>query len=625
MVKNFIALKHLTRSGIPADRRQLLWPLLSGSSYLNDIHPYYYQQLLSSHQDDDSRKKKFITEIHTDLHRSSDHPYYSGNQQALLRLKNVLEALAWRNEKVGYCQGMNIVAAHLLLYLDEEQCFWLMVLLMETQLSDYYNTSLIGAKIDQRVFDHLLSTFLPKLKKHLEKIQLDLEVITFSWFMVSFVGIIETEAASRVIDCVIFQGVDVFFSIALAMFKLHEKQLLAIDDVGEFLEYMREAKYDTNTLMEVAFGEFSILPADEIRAIRNGDRLDAAHVAAATRRRKEVTEVALLPTTFTPLQIAILYDAFHACCDASTSTTTGATLTFKQFSKFFHQFCSAFAAARCDSCRTEEAVVKKVLDGGDKFIRLCNACSAMDLSASSDESVDVATATAAATAAIDERIEQLRFGLLEVFLHFAATDAATATTTATATISFPKAVLLLHLLLNGTLQEQATEYLKLACSSIGSSSNIISAATAAHATTTTVDEAVVTSTAGDGRLTQPTLVRVFATIFSLHYEHVRPADVEQLAAVVFHKYAFATSPSTGASAASMSATDAIAMLVQGGLLDNYKVQLDSTYNRSDTVVASDDFVEAGKAVATPLPKATAESTITTPTTGSTSLAGGAAG
>lgn len=64
----------------------------------------------------------------------------------IVPLRNVLNAYVHRCPTLGYCQGWNSIVARLLIVMNEEEAFWMLVQIMEVYLPlDYY---LLGVLID---------------------------------------------------------------------------------------------------------------------------------------------------------------------------------------------------------------------------------------------------------------------------------------------------------------------------------------------------------------------------------------------------------------------------------------------------------------------------------------------
>lgn len=126
----------------------------------------------------------------------------------------VLAAYSMYNMEVGYCQGMSVLAGLLLLYMDEEDAFWgLSVLLADKKYTMHglnmdlyiqyqkqflFNTKqiylFIGFYVDgfpklNRFIEHhdkIMNKFLPKLKRKLDKCGCDSILYALKWFFVVF-------------------------------------------------------------------------------------------------------------------------------------------------------------------------------------------------------------------------------------------------------------------------------------------------------------------------------------------------------------------------------------------------------------------------------------------------------
>ncbi|XP_040912855.1 TBC1 domain family member 8 isoform X2 [Toxotes jaculatrix] len=253
-------IQRLVAMGIPESLRGELWMTLSDASSELESHQCYYTCLVQKSM---GHSNLATEEIERDLHRSlPDHPAFQ-NPTGIAALRRVLTAYAHRNPKIGYCQSMNILASVLLLYAKEEEAFWLLVAVCERMLPDYFNRRVIGAQVDQSVFEELIRERLPELAEHVPDLS-SLSSVSLSWFLTLFLSVLPFHSAVCVVDCFFFHGIKAIFQLGLAVLEANAAQLSASTDDGQALMIL------TSFLDQVGSEESSSPPSSPPGAQESG-------------------------------------------------------------------------------------------------------------------------------------------------------------------------------------------------------------------------------------------------------------------------------------------------------------------------------------------------------------------
>jgi len=97
---------------------------------------------------------------------------------------------------------MNLITASLLLIMPTaEDAFWILTSMVENILpAHYYDGALLASRADQQVLRQYVAEVLPRLSAHLDELGVELEALTFQWFLSIFTDCLSAEALYRVWD-----------------------------------------------------------------------------------------------------------------------------------------------------------------------------------------------------------------------------------------------------------------------------------------------------------------------------------------------------------------------------------------------------------------------------------------
>eukprot|EP01102_Stenamoeba_stenopodia_P022452 TRINITY_DN9355_c0_g1_i1.p1 TRINITY_DN9355_c0_g1~~TRINITY_DN9355_c0_g1_i1.p1 ORF type:complete len:994 (-),score=268.32 TRINITY_DN9355_c0_g1_i1:50-3031(-) len=275
------ALKLLISKGVPNSLRGKIWQIsclscykMSSKARLDDdkknVESKYQKYLLLSQK----TSTKATIEIEKDLSRSLGVSFYR-TEEGISSLRQVLGAYAAYNPVIGYCQSMNIITAALLLYMREEEAFWVLCTIVEDLMPDYYTKSMLGCLIDQQVFHVLMKKYLPKVAQHMtDVLGLPISVVTLPWFMCLFIGILPWEITLRCLDRFFMEGAVELFRFALTVFSFFEAKILAATDSFEILHLFKvqpDLRWSP-ALSDVLNRYTEMIRWDEIQQLRNTHR-----------------------------------------------------------------------------------------------------------------------------------------------------------------------------------------------------------------------------------------------------------------------------------------------------------------------------------------------------------------
>ncbi|CAF0786350.1 unnamed protein product [Adineta steineri] len=238
--------------GIPTSLRAQMWMCLSGSVHKKHQAKMSYTDMLKQCNNDSQLYSK---QIEKDLLRTlpTNACFMTMNASGISRLRRILRTVAWLFPDIGYCQGMGVICATLLLLFEEEDAFWMMCSIVEDLLpGQYYSVSLFGVQVDIRVFRYLIQQYLPNIHKVFNEHDIDLTLICFQWFLTLYSNVFHTKFIYHLWDYFFFYGSIILFQIGLMMLKQYEEILMDFDNSAQIFNFLCEVpqlfeyEYGTN-------------------------------------------------------------------------------------------------------------------------------------------------------------------------------------------------------------------------------------------------------------------------------------------------------------------------------------------------------------------------------------------
>lgn len=184
-----------------------------------DVGPGYFEQLVTKA---DSHKSEANDDISRDLGRSMPDIALIACSEGQQRLRRCLTAYALHNADVGYCQGMNFIAAVLQLHLpEEEDAFWCLDVIVKKIIPGGLSRALTGFKISVLVLCDLAKTLLPDCYLELEGLGIPVEdvlgMICPQWFISLFVNALPLGLVFKFWDVIWLEGSIAVYQLGLAI------------------------------------------------------------------------------------------------------------------------------------------------------------------------------------------------------------------------------------------------------------------------------------------------------------------------------------------------------------------------------------------------------------------------
>eukprot|EP00301_Raphidiophrys_heterophryoidea_P015102 c23625_g1_i1.p1 GENE.c23625_g1_i1~~c23625_g1_i1.p1 ORF type:complete len:462 (+),score=89.06 c23625_g1_i1:59-1387(+) len=281
-------------------------------------HTFYVLQadVIRPDMDEQIRKDVPRTFPHSSLFFVGDSGKWGPAHHNLYR---ILRAYAAMDPQVGYCQGMNFLAAMPLFHMMPDDGFWVFFHLMqELSWREYFLKGFPKLRQSLFILDRLLEIHLPKVAAHLQEQNVHITTFTTQWFLTAFTYNLALPSAVRVWNMIFAEGHDYAYAVAIVIFQRYAQQIISKTNsvaLQEFLlTFSKDMHLSPNEILQASQIFHNSLKPSLATINANAVALSAASTAAVGGSSKST------PSLSSRLTITNIKNAINSLFDRSNSS-----------------------------------------------------------------------------------------------------------------------------------------------------------------------------------------------------------------------------------------------------------------------------------------------------------------
>ncbi len=237
-------IKYLSK-GPPNNLRWAIWLTLAITDSNNKIYNREEYKILTE-KIDQHFLLYYNEQLKKDIKRSNMGLEYLDQKHSEECLYRILKALAIIDPELGYCQGMNIITANLLMVSDcnELETFNIMFYLMNVlELREFFLDGFPKLLMFIFIFREFIKEEYPSIHVKLEYLDIPEEIWIFKWLQTLFFLYMPLAVSVRIIDCILCFGLEFLINFSLSFVKENEEKILSCKTLEDFLEIFKKPEF----------------------------------------------------------------------------------------------------------------------------------------------------------------------------------------------------------------------------------------------------------------------------------------------------------------------------------------------------------------------------------------------